>query len=230
MNLIPDDLLTRSSAAGIDAYGFSLALVISVLVAVIISGLYQAFYENRTTGSQIHRSFLLISPSITALFIAIQFSLPLSLGLLGALSFVRFRTPIKEPEEVGFLMLVIASSVICATFNFVLLLVLLILATITLWVQRYSGVFFKSKRQDGLAVITLDAGLSSDALLSVVNLLEKHLPGGRVESLSYGDDFHVINYSFADTTLERMNSLHARLNDIALIQKVNILFNRQGTL
>ncbi len=34
--------------------------------------------------------------SITAIFICIQFSLPLSLGLLGALSIVRFRTPVKE--------------------------------------------------------------------------------------------------------------------------------------
>ena len=34
----------------------------------------------------------------------------MSLGLLGALSIVRFRTPIKEPEEIGFLMVVIATS------------------------------------------------------------------------------------------------------------------------
>ena len=42
---------------------------------------------------------LLIGPSVTLLFICVQLSLPLSLGLLGALSIVRFRVPIKEPEE-----------------------------------------------------------------------------------------------------------------------------------
>ena len=35
-------------------------------------------------------------------------SLALSLGLVGALSIVRFRTPIKEPEELGYLFLIIA--------------------------------------------------------------------------------------------------------------------------
>ena len=137
MNLIPEDLLARSTTAGIDFFGFSLALLISIIVAILISGLYQAFYENRATGAQIHRSFLLMSPSITALFIAIQFSLPLSLGLLGALSFVRFRTPIKEPEEVGFLMLLIASSIVTATFNFYLLIVLLLLVFFALLLQKY---------------------------------------------------------------------------------------------
>ena len=68
---------------------------------------------------------MLIGPSITAIFIAIQFSLPLSLGLLGALSIVRFRTPIKEAEEIGFILLVVALSLSWATLNLQLLGILL---------------------------------------------------------------------------------------------------------
>lgn len=230
MNLIPDDLLTRTSAAGIDLYGFSLALLISILVAMIISGLYQAFYENRATGAQIHRSFLLLSPSITALFIAIQFSLPLSLGLLGALSFVRFRTPIKEPEEVGFLMLVIASSVVCATFNFLLLVVLLSMAAIALTLQKYVPYLLQSKRQDGMTVITLSGDISSDGMSNALQILDKYLPGGKLESLSYGDDFNVIHYSFCQASLDGMNQLHSHLNETVPVQKINIFFNRQGSL
>ena len=49
-----------------------------------------------------------MAPSITALFISIQFSLPLSLGLLGALSIIRFRTPVKEAEELVYLFIAIA--------------------------------------------------------------------------------------------------------------------------
>ena len=119
--------LVKDPAVQIDLWGFIFALGVSALVGVAVSALYQIFYENRATGAQVHRSFLLMAPSITALFIAIQFSLPLSLGLLGALSVVRFRTPIKEPEEVGFIMLLIAGSVVCATFQFKLLFVLLFL-------------------------------------------------------------------------------------------------------
>ena len=129
--------LVRDPSVSVDMASIIFALCISVVAGIVVSLLYQRFYSQRATGSQVHRAFLLMSPSITALFIAIQFSLPLSLGLLGALSIIRFRTPIKEPEEVGFIFLLIASSVVCATFQFVLLFVLLGLAGFVLALQHY---------------------------------------------------------------------------------------------
>ena len=47
--------------------------------------LYRFFYERRGTGSQIHRAFPLLALAVTTLFIGVQLSLPLSLGLLGSL-------------------------------------------------------------------------------------------------------------------------------------------------
>src|SRR5215210_5962426 len=82
--------------------GLSLLLVVSLASAFLVSWLYVRFYGGRATGSEIHRAFPLLGVSITAIFISVQFSLALSLGLLGALSIVRFRTPIKEPEEIAF--------------------------------------------------------------------------------------------------------------------------------
>jgi hypothetical protein len=93
------------------------ALLASLLAALLAAGLYRFFYESRGTGSQVARAFPLLALAITTLFVCIQVSIPLSLGLLGSLSIIRFRTPIKEPEEVGFIMLVIASSVAAATYN-----------------------------------------------------------------------------------------------------------------
>lgn len=230
MNLLPDELLSRTSASGIDIYGFGIALVISIIVGVVVSSLYQVFYENLATGSQIHRSFLLLSPSITALFIAIQFSLPLSLGLLGALSFVRFRTPIKEPEEIGFLMLTIAASVVCATFNFLLLLVLLVLAFMALAIQKFFPYLWNSKRQDGIIAITVRSPVSTEKMDDLIKLLEKTLPEGKLQSISYSDDFNAINYSFSRAKTAFINRLHSQIKEIALVPKINVFFNRQGSL
>ena len=80
---------------------FLAALLVSLAAAAAASLLYRFFYERRGTGSQIHRAFPLLALAVTTLFIGVQLSLPLSLGLLGSLSIIRFRTPIKEPEEVG---------------------------------------------------------------------------------------------------------------------------------
>ena len=45
---------------------------------------------------------------------------------------IRFRTPITEPEEVGFIMLVIASAICAATFNFDFILYLCVFALLAL--------------------------------------------------------------------------------------------------
>jgi len=72
-----------------------ISLVFSVVFSLVVYFMYQLFYGSRNIGAGVNRMFLLGDPAITVLFPAIQASIPLSLGLLGALSFVRFRTPVK---------------------------------------------------------------------------------------------------------------------------------------
>ena len=57
------------------------------------------------------RLLMLSGLSTTLVVIFVKSSLALSLGLVGALSIVRFRTPIKNPSDLGFIFLVIASGV-----------------------------------------------------------------------------------------------------------------------
>ena len=222
--------LMRSPGVQVSLPDFILSLALSVVSALVISVLYQLFYENRATGSQIHRSFLLIAPSITALFIAIQFSLPLSLGLIGALTIIRFRTPIKEPEEVGFIMLVIASSIVCATFNYLLLFILLALALAVLLVQRYLPRLFRSKRSDGVLLLTLSGGLSAETQDRLLGILRRKVASGKLQSVSLSDSLATIHFSFSGLRAEELEGLETSLKEVAPIQKLNIFFNRQGVL
>jgi len=141
----------------IDPRLFVVALTASLLSSLVAGALYRIFYERRGTGSQINRAFPLLGISITTLFIGVQVSLPLSLGLLGALSIIRFRTPIKEPEEVGFIMLVIASAITCATFNFQFLVIMHLMAVLTLVLLKGAFVL-KSVTRDGIVVVTVAGG------------------------------------------------------------------------
>lgn len=135
---------------------FILLLAISALAAIVVAQLYVQFYGRRATGSEIHRAFPLIAIAVTAIFICIQFSLPLSLGLLGALSIVRFRTPIKEPEEIGFLMVVIATSLAAATGLLAFLGALLAAAVVVLLVQELVRPVFRRGSSTGLVIATFD--------------------------------------------------------------------------
>ncbi len=132
------DIFGPTSEIVLEEYLF--AMMVSLAASVATYALYLIFYRDWQRGAGIHRVFLLAGPAITLLFIAIQWSLPLSLGLLGALSFVRFRTPIKDPAEIGYLLVIIASSIGAATYNYELVGILFAAVLLVLVGQRvFSG-------------------------------------------------------------------------------------------
>ena len=207
---------------------FLMLMLISLVVSLFLSYLYLTFYKNRATGSQIHRSFPLLGVSITSIFICIQFSLPLSLGLLGALSIVRFRTPIKEPEEIGFIMVVIAAAICCATFNLVFLGVLLVVTFIGLLLLNKGPRLFNKPLNDGVILVSLPVAAYKEQSQSILDFLKQHLPDGQLESVIENEDESVVSYSFSQfdqpLMLEVQNGLKALSSQI----KSNIFFNRGG--
>ncbi len=183
------DLLDGSSTATMQQIGvvpFLVLLGISLAASLLASLLYVHFYSSRATGSQVYRAFPLLGLSITAIFVCIQFSLPLSLGLLGALSIVRFRTPIKEPEEIGFIMLVIAASIATATFKLAFVGLLFALAFLALVIQTRSGRLARHRR-DGTLVITLPELGNATGQSTMTDVVSRLVPSAKLESLARHD-------------------------------------------
>jgi hypothetical protein len=209
--------------------GILLALIVSLVAAVLVRLLYRQFYEDSETGSQIDRSFLLLGPAITTLFITIQFSLPLSLGLLGALSIVRFRVPIREPEEIGFLMVVIASAIACATYSYVVLATLLALVVIALLVQHQVGRRLpRFGRTGGLLMLTLgDAAYARNAS-AIEGVLAGRLGWIRLEHLSGRDGVTTLNYTFRARSGTDWNLLRQELNALGPVEALSVLRAPQG--
>lgn len=203
-------------------------MVISLLCSLFLSFLYTRFYQGRATGSQIHRAFPLLGISVTAIFICIQFSLPLSLGLLGALSIVRFRTPIKEAEEIGFIMVVVASSLCIATFNILFLAIILAVTVLGLLVLNLRGGLLKGRLNDGMLIVTLPASQYRDKNAQILELLEKKLPKGRLDSIAENRDESSISYSFVQLEKETLLDFQNRLKEIADQAASNVFFNRSG--
>ncbi len=83
-------------------------LLTGLVLSLIVGWYYARFGQGLTNREQL-ASLLPVLTMTTALVIAIiKSSLALSLGLVGALSIVRFRTAVKEPEELLYLFLAIA--------------------------------------------------------------------------------------------------------------------------
>ncbi|MHB8523612.1 MAG: DUF4956 domain-containing protein [Limisphaerales bacterium] len=85
-----------------------LSLVIAALLAVVLGQVYIRFGQSLSNRRLFARNFLILVVTTTLIISIVRSSLALSLGLVGALSIVRFRAAIKEPEELVFLFLAIS--------------------------------------------------------------------------------------------------------------------------
>ena len=218
---------------GIETIGvlpFLVVLAMSLACGLVTAYLYRRFYSQRETGTQIHRAFPLLSLGISAIFICIQFSLPLSLGLLGALSIVRFRTPVKEPEEIGFLMLVIATSLACATFNFRFLGIILLLAVVALLLQEAAPGILRGTPGAGVILISLPQEEFAQKRPALFEILDSAVPVGRLESLSQDSEEVVVTYSFRRLEPAAALDVQQRLGDELSPSHISLSYERDGGL
>ncbi len=187
-------------------------LFFSLAASIVTYVIYGYFYGQTHIGAGVNRTFLLGGPAITALFVAIQFSLPLSLGLLGALSFVRFRTPVKDPAEIGYLLLLIASSIGAATYNYGLVLPLYGIAIAALLLQRISAGRWPGRGTRDM-IITLHTDDYGAVEPKVLSFLDERLRGLQQESLSSTADRVSLQYRFRSSVHEeRWGEFSSELN------------------
>ena len=106
------EFLTKILSQDISSGNDYLMILFNFILCILMSFILRSFYVKRSfslTGKMHIGSIIPILASVVFLVILIvKSSLALSLGLVGALSIVRFRTPIKEPEELVYLFLAIA--------------------------------------------------------------------------------------------------------------------------
>ena len=218
----------RMEDIGLGAFVF--VVMASLASAFAFSALYTYFFSSRATGSQVHRAFPLLAISITVIFITIQFSLPLSLGLLGALSIVRFRTPIKEPEEIGFIMLVVAASLSCATFNLIFPVVLGLISLLALFIMDYFSPLRQKKTAGGMLVVRGPKGAESDTIIKDIQKeIGTHLKNGTLQSISCDEDIS-FTYVFHKTNNDDVDGVVSKLINSYPQFKFNLMINRPAGL
>jgi len=210
----------------LDPGAFAVAVLASLVASWVASAMYRYFYESRGTGSQVNRAFPLLGISITTLFIGVQVSLPLSLGLLGALSIIRFRTPIKEPEEVGFIMLVIAGAISCATFNFQFLVILYAIALAALLLARGTRAV-RQARRDGVLLVTLPDAAAAEQAERVVDFLRRNARSCMLESSTSRDGVTSLQMTFAGLK-QGVGELQDGLRKAAPVTAINVFLDRPG--
>lgn len=90
-----------------DLLDVALHLILAALLSWCLGLLYVKFGRSLSNRRAFASNFILVTIATMVIITIVKSSLALSLGLVGALSIVRYRTAIKEPEELSFLLLAI---------------------------------------------------------------------------------------------------------------------------
>lgn len=115
-------------------YKFIINLILAYISASSIAVIYNKYGRSLSNRQEFSRIFIILSMSTLLIITIVKSSLSLSLGLVGALSVVRFRTAIKEPEELSYAFLAIAvgiglgaNQVIITVLGLIIILFLLVI-------------------------------------------------------------------------------------------------------
>lgn len=111
------DIFTSSFLERVDAVpllDMALALVLACLVGLFVVFVYRRTYSGVMYSASFGATLVALTLVTTLVILAVSSNVLLSLGMVGALSIVRFRTPVKEPLDIVFLFWCIAAGIVLA--------------------------------------------------------------------------------------------------------------------
>ena len=100
-----------------------LILLIAFMVSLIIYFTYKNTYSGVMYNPRFNVSLVMITMVTTIVMVVIGSNISVSLGMVGALSIIRFRTAVKDPRDTAFIFWGVVSGLACGTQNYTIVIV-----------------------------------------------------------------------------------------------------------
>ncbi len=133
-DIIKKSFLETFSKADISATDILVVLLITSVLALYIFFIYRILTRKSFYNKSFNIALAALALITAAIIITIQSSIVVSLGMVGALSIVRFRTAIKDPMDLVFLFWSISIGIICGAGLYEVAIVLSIMVTLAIFV------------------------------------------------------------------------------------------------
>ncbi|MBR1451815.1 MAG: DUF4956 domain-containing protein [Lachnospiraceae bacterium] len=190
-----------------------IVLLVALVLGLYVFVIYRMAVNNEFYSKDFNRTLVLMAVVTAGIVLAIQSNLVISLGMVGALSIVRFRTAIKSSIDLFFLFWAISIGIICGAGLYLLALMLSIIVTVGLFVTNIMA----SPIGLGLLVMNCatieDADAAVEALRPAVKFLRlknKMISAGNVEV--------VLEYKTSDEAgLEKILSQNEKVNRFSIM-------------
>lgn len=124
----------NSFSTDITLQRIALVLAVSLVLGIYVFMVYRMAVNNEFYSKDFNRSLVLMAVVTAGIVLAVQSNLVISLGMVGALSIVRYRTAIKSSLDLFFLFWAISIGIICGAGLYLLAIALCLVVTLGLFI------------------------------------------------------------------------------------------------
>jgi uncharacterized membrane protein YhiD involved in acid resistance len=188
-NLFQKFLITEEVQISVE--DFLTSTVILIVLSLILEFTYMKCAKSLSNRKVFAGNFMLIAFTTMLIISIVKSSLALSLGLVGALSIVRFRAAIKEPEELTYLFFAIALGLGLGANQQVITVVAFIIMSAIIWVRFFLA---PNKKSQNL-LFTISAEQQNDFNLATINsIIERHFKKYELKRFDENEDVLEASY------------------------------------
>jgi len=215
--------LTSSQANPLELTTFIVNLGLSVVLSYILSRVYVHWGSSLSNRRRFAANFILISVTTTFIILVVRSSVALSLGLVGALSIVRFRAAIKEPEELAYLFFAISIGIGLGDNQRLITVLAMVAAIIVLGLMR----LFRGRQADfNLHVTVASQGTAKIELEAILAALKPHC--AQIRLMRFDDSGSALESSFLVEfrNMEKLTAAKAALRKLSDALEITFLDNK----
>ncbi|MEM6316286.1 MAG: DUF4956 domain-containing protein [Bacteroidota bacterium] len=191
---------------------FFIGFFLTALLAILIRWFYIQHGEAVSNRKRFANNFLPLALVTMLIITIVKSSLALSLGLVGALSIVRFRAAIKDPEELTYLFMTIGLGLAMGANQFVMGLIAIPLILLILWAHKRTNGQINNQAKDGL-FINIQTDITD--LQQITNLLTQQLSYVELKRMDNTDKGLDLSFLCKVENLAKMEQLSAELQSLS---------------
>jgi uncharacterized membrane protein YhiD involved in acid resistance len=220
-----DNLLGLTAPAPLSLTALTINLLLGIVLSSALAWFYARYGKSLSNRAKFARTLPVLALTTVLVISVVKSSLALSLGLVGALSIVRFRTAIKEPEELLYLFMAIAVGLgLGADQRLPTMLAMLVILG-----YLFVRTFLTPRPARNNLYLNVLAQPSDDLFSRINQLLLKHVKSADLRRLDRNDSTMQATYLIAcpdDTALTSlMDDLSAQLpgGEFSFVEQDNTL-------
>lgn len=198
-------------------------LVLAALFALVLGQAYIHWGLSLSNRRSLAANFLLITVTTTFIILVVRSSVALSLGLVGALSIVRFRAAIKEPEELAYLFFAIGLGIGLGDNQRVLTAATLIVGLILIGLVR---LFRRAGSDMNLHLTVASQGTNPVQLDTLLETIKAHASGVRLLRFDENDRRLEASFLVEFRRLTDLQTARAALRELLPDLEITFLDNR----